>query len=37
MGPGFSPKLIVDFPDETSYLMMLSGTLEGLDNLVYFL
>jgi hypothetical protein len=36
MGPGFSPKLILDFLDEMSYLMMLSGTLEGLDNLVYF-
>jgi hypothetical protein len=36
MGPWFSPKLILDFLDETSCLMMLRGTLEGLDNLVYF-
>jgi hypothetical protein len=36
MGPGFSPKLILDFPDEMSYLVMLSRTLEGLDNLMYF-
>jgi hypothetical protein len=35
-GPRFSPKLILDFLDEMSYPTMLSGTLEGLDNLVYF-
>jgi hypothetical protein len=28
MGPGFSPKLILDFLGEISYLMMLSRTLE---------
>jgi hypothetical protein len=36
MGPGFYPKLILDFLDEMSYLLMLNGALEGLDNLVYF-
>jgi hypothetical protein len=30
MGPGFFPKPILDFLDEMSYLMMLSGTLGGL-------
>jgi hypothetical protein len=29
MGPRFSPKMIYDFLGEISYLMMLSGTLEG--------
>jgi hypothetical protein len=29
MGPGFSPKLILGFMDEMSYLMMLSGKPGG--------
>jgi hypothetical protein len=30
MGPGFSPKLILDLLDDMSYPMLLSGTLGGL-------